>query len=162
MTNQLDIQPKYSRRGGKWLRMLLVGVILLLVEMPVMAQMYSTSKQTQGAYMSTTSYHMNNRVMSTTVDAPAYRPYQSTIYEPFSSTSPMQRARGDKDTPNGPNIGNDLPADVEDPDDEMPDDFGNVDDPGDALPLSGELWVLLVLAALATVLKTIKLRKQKI
>lgn len=160
MKTQSNTKPFSLRCSEKWLRMMFICVCLLLLTVPLSAQVYSTSKQAQSGYISNSAFRVNSRVVTTSVEASAYTPYQSTIYEPFSSVAPSQRAAVSR--PNEGAVGDVEVPDIDDPDDEIPDDFGNMDDPGDALPLSGELWVLLVLAALATVLKTIKLRKQKI
>lgn len=134
----------------------LLIALLLQVHLLASAQLYSTANN--GGYMR--GAEQNAYVTAGQNQAPSYTPYRSTVYEPFSNVTPSQRAPISR--PNEGAVGDVEVPDIDDPDDEIPDDFGNVDDPGDALPLSGELWVLLVFAALATILKTIKLRKQEI
>ena len=136
---------------------LLIALLLLQVHLLASAQLYSTANN--GGYIR--GAEQNAYVTAGQNQAPSYTPYRSTVYEPFSNVTPSQRAAVSRPNEGGA-VGDVGVPDIDDPDDEIPDDFGNMDDPGDALPLSGELWVLLVLAALATVLKTIKLRKQKI
>ena len=161
MTFQSSTKHSFCRYRDKWLRMMFVGVLMLMMAIPAAAQVYGASYQPQSGYISSSTFRVNSSAIgTTTMGVPVYTPYQSTMYEPFSSVTPMQRA-GRPSTPGG-SIGGDLPTEDDDSDDWIPDDFGNVADPGNPTPLSGELWVLLIFAALATIFKAIKLRKQEI
>ena len=161
MKTQSNTKPFSLRCSGKWLRMMFVGVLMLMMAIPAAAQVYGASYQLQSGYISSSTFRVNSSAIgTTTMGVPVYTPYQSTVYEPFSSVTPMQRA-GRPGTPGG-SIGGDLPTEDDDSGDWIPDDFGSVADPGDPTPLSGELWVLLIFAALATIFKAIKLRKQEI
>ena len=161
MTFQSSTKHSFCRYRDKWLRMMFVGVLMLMMAIPAAAQVYGASYQPQSGYISSSTFRVNSSAIgTTTMGVPVYTPYQSTMYEPFSSVTPMQRA-GRPSTPGG-SIGGDLPTEDDDSDDWIPDDFGNVADPGNPTPLSDELWVLLIFAALATIFKAIKLRKQEI
>ena len=161
MTFQSSTKHSFCRYRDKWLHMMFVCVLMLMMAIPAAAQVYGTSYQPQSGYISSSTFRVNSSAIGTTaMGVPVYTPYQSTVYEPFSSVTPMQRA-GRPGTPGG-SIGGDLPSEDDDSGDWIPDDFGNVADPGDPTPLSGELWVLLIFAALATIFKAIKLRKQEI
>ena len=146
----------------KWLRLIFVGVLMLMMVIPAAAQVYGAKNHAQSGYINTPTFRVNTSAFSTTtMDVPVYTPYQSTVYEPFSSVTPSRRAGARPGTPGG-SIGGDLPTEDDDSDDWIPDDFGNVADPGNPTPLSGELWALLIFAALATIFKAIKLRKLEI
>ena len=162
MTFQSSTKHSFCRYRDKWLRMMFVGVLMLMMAIPAAAQVYGTTYQPQSGYISSSTFRVNSSAIgTTTMGVPVYTPYQSTVYEPFSSVTPSRRAGARPGTPGG-SIGGDFPTEDDEDDDWIPDDFGNVADPGNPTPLSGELWVLLIFAALATIFKAIKLRKQEI
>lgn len=158
MKTQSNTKLFSLRCSGKWLRMMFICVCLLLLAVPLSAQVYSTSKQAQSGYISNSAFRVNSRVVTTSVEASAYTPYQSTIYEPFSSVAPSQRAgRG----PGGPAIGDEESLTPDNPNDIIPDDFGNVGDAGHVTSPIGEPWMLAVFAALLAVFIAIKSKKHK-
>ena len=84
------------------------------------------------------------------VDNAAYSPYRSTVYAPFSSDSPTERQDAQTTIGAPRKSGSNT---------QIPDDFGNVADPGYATSPIGEAWVMLLFVAAWTIYKTIKSRK---
>jgi hypothetical protein len=100
-------------------------------------------------FSSTSPYRADEQAMIVS-EQQAYRPYQSTVYEPFGSATPSQIA-GRRNT-------NGYEGDVnldgwEDPD---------IAEPGDTSTESpiGEPWVMLIFAAAAAVVVAIRGKKQ--
>lgn len=133
-------------------KILFICFLTLLNVSSALAQVYSTANQAVRSANQT--YRVNTQQIAT----PSYTPYQSTIYEPFSSVAPSQRAGRD---PGGPSIGDDESSTTDNPNDIIPDDFGNVGDPGHVTSPIGEPWMLAIFAALLAVFTAIKSKKHK-
>ena len=158
MKTQSNTKLFSLRCSGKWLRMMFICVCLLLLAVPLSAQVYSTSKQAQSGYISNSAFRVNSRVVTTSVEASAYTPYQSTVYEPFTTIVPSQRAGAGR--PDDGAIG-DASATGNQNDLVIPDGFGNLADPGYATSPIGEPWMLAIFAALLAVFTAIKSKKHK-
>ena len=136
--------------------------VLLLIFLPVLASanpVYQSSNRyaspsTVGA--SSMQYQLESYKMANTSTyqvGTTYNPAQ-TIYEPFSNANPSSSSpsriggrkniEGDENDPNGDiNYGDG-------------DDYGGNDDPGDADSPLGDAWSLLIFAAMAAVVITLR------
>ena len=136
--------------------------VLLLIFLPVLAlanPVYQSSNRysnpsTVGA--SSMQYQLESYKMANTSTyqvGTTYNPAQ-TVYEPFSNANPSSSSpsriggrkniEGDENDPNGDiNYGDG-------------DDYGGNDDPGDADSPLGDAWSLLIFAALAAVVITLR------
>lgn len=110
----------------------------------LLVSILSVDAQSQNTYHST---YINISQGNETNDNFIYQPHQSTIYQPFTISSPCQNT---SDTPfgivgrkNSPNNSNDII---------IPDDFGHLDDPGNRSEQSpiGEPWIMIFFAAILT------------
>ena len=122
-------------------KILFICFLALLNVSSALAQVYSTANQAVRSANQT--YRVNTQQIAT----PSYTPYQSTVYEPFTTIVPSQRAGAGR--PDDGAIGDTKPTDTND--DIIGGDFGNVSDPGEAWSPVGEPWVLLIFAAMAAV-----------
>lgn len=133
-------------------KILFICFLALLNVSSTLAQVYSTANQAVRSANHT--YRVNTQQIAT----PSYTPYQSTVYEPFTTIVPSQRAGAGR--PDDGAIG-DVGAAGNGNDLVIPDGFGNLADPGYATSPVGEPWMLAIFAALLAVFTAIKSKKHK-
>lgn len=160
MRNQRKTYSTSSLLFYRVVHIVVICMFMLIVATPVSAQIYTSTRYENpyNSYSTTYSGTFHGTTYRMAEASPAYESYQSSIYQPFGSISPRRNA----DRPDLPSVGNDLSTDNDNNNnDNILDDFGHPSDPGYASSPVGEAWVMLLFAATAAIVLTVKKRKPK-